>query len=303
MKPSSRVTALLAAMVAVCLGAAVFTVTRADAARPAATLEEVLYIPSPLVVKRLSLGYTGLLADIYWTRAVQYFGRKHVLHSRQYPLLAPLLEITTQLDPHLTVAYEFGSVFLSQRPPDGAGDPDAAIRLVQFGTKENPADWRLYYQLGFLYYLEKRDYLAASKAFEQGSAIPHAHPFLKVLAARMAEHGGDLETARILWTTTYQTSQDKDIKANAITHLRALQVDELVPKLEDVTLRYFRRFGHYPADWEELIRAGYLRGVPIDPAGHPYRIVPGGKVQVAVPNDLPFITEGLPPGVSPSGEL
>ena len=29
---------------------------------------------SPKAVKRLSLGYDGLLADIYWTRAVQYFG-------------------------------------------------------------------------------------------------------------------------------------------------------------------------------------------------------------------------------------
>ena len=25
----------------------------------------------------MSLGYDGLLADIYWTRAVQYFGSKH----------------------------------------------------------------------------------------------------------------------------------------------------------------------------------------------------------------------------------
>ena len=25
----------------------------------------------------MSLGYDGLLADIYWTRAVQYFGGKH----------------------------------------------------------------------------------------------------------------------------------------------------------------------------------------------------------------------------------
>ena len=40
------------------------------------TLEEVLYMPSGKSVKRLSLGYSSLLADIYWTRAVQYFGEK-----------------------------------------------------------------------------------------------------------------------------------------------------------------------------------------------------------------------------------
>ena len=41
---------------------------------PQATLDEVLYLPSGKTVKRLSLGYSSLMADIYWTRAVQYFG-------------------------------------------------------------------------------------------------------------------------------------------------------------------------------------------------------------------------------------
>ena len=45
--------------------------------RTTATLEEVLYHEFAQGIKRLSLGYDGLLADIYWTRAVQYFGRRH----------------------------------------------------------------------------------------------------------------------------------------------------------------------------------------------------------------------------------
>ena len=300
MKPSPRITALLATVLVVCLAAAVVTATRADQARPAATLEAVLYIPSPAMLKRMSLGYTGLLADIYWTRAVQYFGARHVVLSRHYELLAPLLNITTQLDPQLTAAYEFGSVFLTQPPPNGAGDPDAAIKLVQYGIQHNPGDWRLYYNLGFIYSLEKKDYLAAAQAFDQGSRVPNAHPFLKLLAARMAERGGDVETARLLWTTTYETSKDPQIKANAISHLRALQVDEVVPKLEEAVRQYALREGHEPHNWGELVRAGYLPGVPLDPVGHPYKLTSGGQVEVAVPDDLPFITKGLPPGVQAS---
>ena len=301
MKPSPRITALLASVLVVCLAAAMVTATRADQARPAATLEEVLYIPSPAILKRMSLGYTGLLADIYWTRAVQYFGARHVVLSRHYELLAPLLNITTQLDPHLAAAYEFGSVFLTQPPPNGAGDPDAAIRLVQYGIQHNPGDWRLYYNLGFIYSLEKKDYLAAAQAFAQGSRVPDAHPFLKILAARMAQRGGDSETSRLLWTTTYETSKDPQIKANAISHLRALQVDEAVPKLEEVIRQYTLRTGHAPENWADLVRAGYLPGIPLDPVGHPYKLVSGGKVEVAVIDDLPFITKGLPPGVEASG--
>ena len=295
MKPSRRITVVFASMVIVCLAAAVVVATSADRARPAATLEDVLYIPSPAVIKRMSLGYTGLMADIYWTRAVQYFGSKHVVRSRRYELLAPLLEITTQLDPHLTVAYQFGSIFLTQPPPEGAGDTDSAIRLVQYGIQHNPDDWHLYYDLGFIYYLDKKNYLAAAQAFEQGSKVPQAHPFLKILAARMAERGGELETARLLWTTTYESTRDEHIKANAISHLRALQVDEVVPKLEEVVRQYTLRTGQAPQDWAELIRDRYLPGIPLDPLGHPYKLVRGGRVEVSAPDGLPFITKGLPP--------
>ena len=49
------------------------------------------------MLKRLSLGYEGLLADIYWTRAVQYFGSQHVHKSEDYRLLYPLLDLTATL--------------------------------------------------------------------------------------------------------------------------------------------------------------------------------------------------------------
>ena len=68
-----------------------------DRVRDDEPLQEVLYIPSPTVVKRMSLGYSGLLADIYWTRVVQYFGTKHRAKAKQYLILKPLLEMTTAL--------------------------------------------------------------------------------------------------------------------------------------------------------------------------------------------------------------
>src|SRR5678815_6151244 len=115
MKPAKRSTLFTSALLVVCLAASVMFLRRVDQLRTNATLD-VLYITSPKAVKRLSLGYEGLLADVYWTRAVQYFGNKHHILSRDYSLLAPLLEITTYLDPHLVVAYEFGANFLSPQP-------------------------------------------------------------------------------------------------------------------------------------------------------------------------------------------
>ena len=157
---------------------------------------------------------------------MQYFGTKHHDEARSYELLAPLLELTTQLDPHLIVAYEFGASFLAPRPPSGAGEPERAIELMEYGIKNNPDDWKLYYDLGFVYYMNLKDYPKAADAFERGSLIPNAHPFMRVLAAQMAQHAGEFDTARMLWSATYQNSQDKQIRANAVEHLRALRVDD-----------------------------------------------------------------------------
>jgi tetratricopeptide (TPR) repeat protein len=279
----------------------VLVLRQLDQMRSAATLEEVLYISSPKVLKRLSMGYDGLLADVYWTRAVQYFGRKHYAGTRRYDLLAPLLEITTALDPHLIVAYEFGANFLAPKPPMGAGMPERAIQLAEYGIRNNPDDWKLYYDLGFIEYMELKDYRKAAKAFARGSELPNAHPFLRVIAAQMAQHGGDVQMARMLWTTTYQSTHDRSIRANAVAHLRALQVDEDVTILEQLVSIYQGKTGHLPASYSELETAGLLRATPVDPLGHAYKLMPDGRVEVRDPDDLPFISKGTPPGyVAPS---
>jgi tetratricopeptide (TPR) repeat protein len=290
-----RKTSMIAgACLVLSLAASSFVLHRTDQLRPQATLDEVLLLSSPKVIERASLGYNGLMACIYWTRAVQYFGYRHHYYAASYNLLAPLLEITTHLDPHLLVAYEFGSSFLAPKPPHGAGQPERAIELMEYGIQNNPGNWRLYYDLGFVYYMELRDYKKAAETFERGSHIPNAHPFLKVMAAQMAQHAGEYETARMLWSATYQTTQDKQIRENAVDHLRALGVDEDVQHLQEAVTRFGERTGRLPASMAELVMAEGLAGTPADPDGHPYKLTPEGRVEIRVPDDFPFATKGLP---------
>jgi tetratricopeptide (TPR) repeat protein len=299
MNSSRKVTITAAVLLVVCLAGSVFTLHRIDQLRTNATLEDILFISSPSAVKRLSLGYEGLLADIYWTRAVQYFGGRHSAGANHYRLLAPLLEITTALDPHLVVAYQFGANFLSPKPPNGAGMPDRAIKLVEHGVQNNPGDWKLYYELGFIYYMDTKEYGKAADAFRQGAQIPGAHPFLKVLAAQMAQHAGDTQMARALWTTAFESTQDKQIRSNAAAHLRAVDVADDVAALEGLVSQYKQVTGKTPASLEELVSAHYLKFTPIDPAGHAYKLMPDGTVQVEFPDDIPFIERGAPAGYQP----
>jgi hypothetical protein len=244
------------------------------------TLEEVLYMPSGKTVKRLSLGYSALLADIYWTRAVQYFGAKHLKHSQQYNLLYPLLDITTDLDPKLTVAYEYGSVFLAQKPPNGAGQPDKAVILAEKGIRANPEFWRLNFILGFVHYMDRHDPESARAAFEQGSKVPGAAPWMKVMAARMAEHSKDINTSIALWQGVFETTSDNDVKDNAIVHLQSLLAERGIAELERMVQVYRQQTGALPTSWADLIHTKLIPGVPLAPKQEPYVLKPNGKVDV-----------------------
>ena len=299
MTSRQRTTFCAASILLFSMISSVLLIHRIDEIRPREIVDDTLYIASPKLLKRASLGFNGLMACIYWTRAVQYFGHRHLLRSKSFNELGPLLEITTTLDPQMLPPYQFGSTFLAPAPPNGAGQPQRAIRLMQFGIQNNPDNWRLYYDLGFIYYTELKDFKKAAEAFEKGSQVPDAHPFLKVLAANTAQHAEEYSTARLLWSAAYQTSHEESIRRNAIEHLRAIQVDEDVNNLQNAVTRFVQANGRIPTSLWEVATAEHLAGIPVDPDGVPYELSIDGQVLIANPDDFPFITKGTPPGYKP----
>ena len=296
MTATRRVNLVAITVLAFSMAGAMGTLYAIDHTPRRSVAQEALYLRSSTVLRRLSLGYTGLLADIYWTRAVQYFGTQHHIGSSDFRLLAPLLEVTTELDPRLFPAYEFGANFLAPKPPNGAGLPGSALALMKYGIEHNPDQWRLYYNLGFLYYTELKDYAKAADAFAQGAKLPATNQFMPILAARMAQHAGEFDTARMLWFTTYQSTKEAQVRENAVQHLLALQVDEDVTRLEQVVEKYREKTGRLPLSMGDLERAGFIHGAPADPKGHPYKLMPDGRIEVQDPDSLYFITKGLRPG-------
>jgi len=292
MSISRKTTIVTSVLLIVLFAGSVISRHRVDQFRGTeATLEEVLYLPSGKMLKRLSLGYSGLLANIYWTRAVQYFGSKHIRHSQRYDLLCPLLDITTDLDPNLIVAYENGAVFLSQKPPDGAGQPDKAVALVEKGIRANPDYWRLYFTLGFVHYIDRNDANAARIAFERGSKVPGALGWMKVMAARMAERNKDITTAMALWQAILETTTDKDVKVTAERHIVSIQADNNLNELERRVKIYRQRTGRLPTNWDDLINERLLNGVPMGPFKDAYVLKADGKVDVKDSSKYPYLGE------------
>jgi tetratricopeptide (TPR) repeat protein len=250
-----------------------------------------ILLRSGKLMKVMSLEYAPLMADIYWTRVVQYYGNKHSQGKTNLELLWPLLDITTTLDPNLLVAYRFGSVFLSQAAPAGAGRPDLAVELIQRGIKANPDYWRLYEDLGFVYYFDLKDYQKASEAFLEGSKKPNAQVWMKVMAARIAAEGESYATSAFLWRDIYESASDPSVKQNALMQLKLLKAKEDCRQLDALADEYEKRNGRRPTSMTELIQAGLLRGMPADPAGFAYVFGENGKAELNV--DSPLLEQQL----------
>jgi len=253
---------------------------RVDAARTTLGIEsDELTLRSPGVLKKLSLEYAPLLGAIYWTRAVQYFGAKHYANDQNLDQLWPLLDIATTLDPNLLVAYRFGATFLSDSPPRGAGEPDLAVKLLQRGLAANPQYWKLYQDLGNVYYFDKRDYLKASQAFEAGGKFPGTPSFMKIMAAKIAAEGESLETSFALWLDIYQTSTNKEMRKNAEDHLRLVQAEMDIREIDKAADSYEKRTRHRAMRISELVQAGLLQGQPRDPDGFTYELSEQGRAE------------------------
>lgn len=254
--------------------------------------EELLLASGP-VLKTLSLGYAPLLADIYWTRAVQYYGGLVGHPDAKFDLLWPLLDVTTTLDPRLIIAYRFGAIFLSEPQPIGAGRPDLGIDLVNRGIQENPSEWELGSDLGFMYFWYLHDYNDSAHAYLETSNNPLAPGWVKIMAARMADRGDALETSKMVWSQIYQSTTNKNIRRQALQHLQGLRAIDDERHLDALSEGFRKMHGRYPSSIEQLRDDGFLAGIPLDPAGFPYRIGKDGKTELNPRS--PIETQFVPP--------
>jgi hypothetical protein len=279
----------LALLLFVCLGfAGVWRLQEGIDVQQSATASEddQVMLRSSKLVKGLSLEYAPLLADIYWTRVVQYFGNKRAENQVDLRLLWPLLDVTSVLDPQLMPVYHFGSTFLSDAPPRGAGRPDLAVELLERGLKANPEEWRLYYDLGFVYYFDRKDYAKASAALYEGSKNPKAFIWMKTMAAKIATEGSSTETSNFLWQDVYNTTKDPLVKQNALRHLQLLRAEEDRKQIDAAGDEYHKRFGRPPGRISELVESGLLRGAPVDALGYAYILSDAGKAELNLKSPL-----------------
>jgi tetratricopeptide (TPR) repeat protein len=235
--------------------------------------DSVLWIRSGDAAKRMALNFDTIAADVYWIRAVIYYGGRHVAGRHSYDQLYPLLDLATSLDPQFKIAYRFGALFLSEPPPGGPGRADEAIALLERAI-ERDGDWEYYEDIGFVYYWWKQDYQRAAEWFERAAKQPGAPNWLFGLAATTLAEGGSRASSRRLWTQLLNEPDAAYIRESARHRLLQLDALDAVDELNKARQRFKDRVGRMPRSWEELAAAERWRGLPADPAGIPYVVNP-----------------------------
>jgi tetratricopeptide (TPR) repeat protein len=237
-------------------------------------------------LKGFSFGLEGLIADWYWMQSLQYIGKKIVntegninlenLNSLNPRLLYPYLDNATDLDPHFMAVYSYGAVVLP------AIDKAQAIKIVEKGIANNPNEWRLYQQLGYIYW-RIENYEKAAEIYTEGSRIAGAPPFLKMMAAKMKSEGGSREIARAIYTQMLEESEDRQAKETAA--LRLLELDSIDERdaIRTALQNFKQKSGRCANNLQEILPL--LRNVklpsgkdfqidksnnPVDPTGAPY---------------------------------
>jgi len=183
---------------------------------------EVLYLPSGQFVAQAALGYRDLAADILWFRMVQYYGG-YRMGENDIALFAHLVDVITDLDPQFTYAYVFGALVMAQ-------DLDQfkqGIGFLEKGVRNNPHDWWLPFELGFLNYVYARDYSQALFYFEKAARLPGAGPQAARFAAFVAAKAGYVETSIAMWEELARTSDNKYIRELAERYIAKLRAGTL----------------------------------------------------------------------------
>ncbi|HYO92171.1 MAG TPA: hypothetical protein VEQ40_11070 [Pyrinomonadaceae bacterium] len=302
-----RQSVVLMLVVLLGLGCVVIVSRWIEAHRPpvdAAMEKEKLYVTGA-AAKRMSLGFSGLVADWYWMRALQYVGRKIVnqpgrmqiddLKSLNLNLLYPLLDTATTLDPQFMAAYEYGGVVLP------AINDEDAIKLLRKGLVNNPTHWRFHQYLGYIYW-RRNDFKTASQVYAEGARIPGVPPWMEQMSARMEAEGGSRALAREMYKRMMDQADDEQVKELAAR--RILQVASFDDRdaIRRVLEEFKARQGRCAANWREVAQqlsaarlpdGSRLRldstGAPLDPSNTAYVLISNGcDVDLSRDSNVPY---------------
>jgi len=236
---------------------------------------QLLYLPSPEMVRVLSVGNPGLAADIFYLWSIQYYSL-FAPHER-FLYLEPVYDLITDLDPLFFDAYRIGALIMQiQTGGDQRQLQDTVQRRFDKGLASLPASWELAEAAAWDMYMRFRDRRQALRYAEIAAARPGA-------PARIKRMVGVWRDSEKVWTADDSIAYWRQAVAEAVDEYdRRMSLSKLYDAVAardrealDPVLAYLREdLGRCPGSWSEAVQRGALIAVPLDYVGNPYGIDP-----------------------------
>lgn len=245
----------------------------------AAKLEQLRLLPRGEVLKPALLGYHQLGADLLWLRVVQVLGDR-VVRDKDYEWLYHALDVITTVDPKYVYAYEAGGVVLAEL----AMRVDLSNKLLEKGLAPNPTSWQIPFRLGFNHFFHLGDHPRAAEYMAQAARIPGPFPigpphYTARLASRLYVQGKNPEVALEFLEAMLEQTTDELVREKLQRRIKRVSLERDLQLLERQIQQYAGLKGKNPSSLMELVTAGLLPGIPLEPYGGVYLYDPkSGKV-------------------------
>ena len=227
------------------------------------------------VIQGSVLEFHGVAADLLFLKTISYIGRfigeQQNLSSGEWRTTAHLLDRITDLDPRFWDPYVFAETMLAWQ----ANMLDEADRLLQKAARARPTDYRPFYFLGFNEFYFRHNAAKAAPYLRRAAEKDNAPAYIKGLAARFSLYGGQTVMGILFLKNLLAHPLDTRTKKYLEKRLTAL---EAIHVLERAVARYRKQTGRLPSTLHDLVGAGLLDKLPVDPYGGDFVLLDNGRI-------------------------
>jgi tetratricopeptide (TPR) repeat protein len=232
------------------------------------------FFPPAPVIRALSADQYQFISHVISLQCLFYFGSLVERPSQQpeFYRIYRALFTSTRLDPYNMDAYYFAQAVLTWE----SGNIQRVNELLEYGFEHRTWDWYLPFFISFNYAYFVKDYEKAAVYLRKAAELNPKVNWFASLAARYYYEGGSTTLALAYLKEMIATTRNEAIKKRLLIRAEAF---EKILQIEQAVGAYKKHLRQDPKDLSDLVKAGVLAGIPVDPYGGSFYLDDQGRVR------------------------
>jgi tetratricopeptide (TPR) repeat protein len=226
------------------------------------------------VIKALTADQYHFVSHVISLQCLFYFGSlgEESLQRPDWYRIYRAIYTATRLDPYNMDAYYFAQAVLTWE----SGMIQQVNELLKYGFAHRTWDWYLPFFISFNYAFFIKDYEKAGAYLAKAAELNSELVWLPTLAARYYYEGGSTALALAYLEEMIPAARNEAVRKRLLIRAEAF---EKIIQIEQAIALYRKRFQREPRGLKELVVAGLLEQIPVDPYGGSFYLDEQGKVR------------------------